>query len=384
LNLRIALSENRADVQRSRNGMTTVTSFETPFAERERIERNRMLVRSWLYAVLFVLFALVMVGGATRLTDSGLSITEWKPIHGVIPPMSDAEWQEEFDKYQQIPEYRQIKQGMSLGSFKSIFWWEWAHRLLARGVGVVFALPLAFFWLSGRLERSVTPKLIGLLALGGLQGAIGWWMVASGLIDRVDVSQYRLATHLTLACLIYTATMVVARGLAPHSAPAASRATQRAAGFVVLLVLVQIYLGGLVAGLDAGLSYNTWPLMDGAVIPGGLFAIDPLWRNVFENPKTVQFVHRIGAYTVFAFALWHMIVVWRREKGTTHARRAVVLCLLVLIQALIGISTLVHQAPVHWALTHQAFALIVLGFAAAHWRGTKGSYPLETEITPAW
>jgi cytochrome c oxidase assembly protein subunit 15 len=361
--------------------MTTVTSMETPFAAQERMERNRMLVRSWLYAVLFVLFALVMVGGATRVTHAGLSITEWKPIHGVIPPLSDAEWQEEFDKYQQIPEYREIKAGMSIQAFKSIFWWEWVHRLLARGVGVVFALPLVFFWLTGRLERSLTPKLVGILALGGLQGAIGWWMVASGLVDRVDVSQYRLATHLTLACLIFTATMVVARGLAPHSAPAASRETQRAAGFVLLFVLVQIYLGGLVAGLDAGLSYNTWPLMDGAVIPGDLFAIDPLWRNFFENPKTVQFVHRLGAYTVFALALWHMITVRRREKGTTHARRAVVLFHLVLIQALIGISTLVHQAPVRWALTHQAFALIVLGFAAAHWRGTKGSYPRETEIT---
>ena len=355
--------------------MTTVTSHGTAFATRELEERNRTLVRCWLYAVLFTLFALVMVGGATRLTDSGLSITEWKPIHGMIPPLTDAEWQEEFDKYRQIPEYRQINSGMSLQAFKTIFWWEWAHRVLARGVGAVFALPLAFFWLTGRLERALKPKLLGLLALGAIQGAIGWWMVASGLSDRVDVSQYRLATHLTLACLIFTATMVVARGLAPHSEASASPATRWGAGLVLLLVLVQIYLGGLVAGLDAGLSYNTWPLMDGAIIPDGLLAIDPPWRNFFENPKTVQFVHRVGAYALIAGALWHMIAVRWREKGTTHARRAVVLFHLVLVQAAIGISTLVMEMPLRWALTHQAFALVVLGFAAAHWRGTEGSYP---------
>ncbi len=357
--------------------MAAVTRAETPIAVRERVERNRTFVRTWLYTVIFILFALVMVGGATRLTDSGLSITEWKPIHGVVPPLSDAQWQEEFEKYRQIPEYRQINSGMSLDAFKTIFWWEWAHRLLARGVGVVFALPLAFFWLTGRLERSLKPKLLGLLALGGLQGAIGWWMVASGLVDRVDVSQYRLATHLTLACLIFAATMVVARGLAPHSAAAASSPTQRAVGLVLFLVLVQIYLGGLVAGLDAGLSYNTWPLMDGAFIPGDLLVIEPMWRNFFENPKTVQFVHRLGAYTVLAVALWQVISVWRREPGTTHLRRSVVLLFLVSMQAVVGIMTLVLQAPLHWALAHQALALIVLGFAAAHWRGTKGSYPVQ-------
>src|SRR5690606_25274105 len=188
--------------------------------------------------------------------------TEWKPVHGVIPPMNDAEWQEEFDKYRQIPEYQQINRGMSLDAFKFIFWWEWAHRMLARGVGIVFALPLAFFWLTGRLERKVKPKLVGILALGGLQGAIGWWMVSSGLVERVDVSQVRLAIHLTLACIIFTATMAVARGLAPHSARPAAPSTRNFAGLLVILVLGQIFLGGLVAGLDAGMTYNTWPLMD--------------------------------------------------------------------------------------------------------------------------
>ncbi len=348
--------------------------------DRDRQKTNRRLVRYWLYVVLVTLVGLVLVGGATRLTDSGLSITEWKPIHGVIPPHSDADWQEEFQKYQQIPEFQQLKSDMTLEGFKRIFWWEWAHRFLARGVGFVFALPLLFFVATGRVERRLAPKLVGLLVLGGLQGAVGWWMVASGLVDRVDVSQYRLATHLTLACLIFAATMVVARGLAPHSEPPADADTQRFAGILVLLVLLQIFLGGLVAGLDAGLSYNTWPLMDGAIIPGDLFVIDPAWRNLFENPKTVQFIHRLGAYVVMLAVLWHCVATQRRHPGTTHARRALVLLLLVVCQAAIGISALLMHMPIDIALTHQAVALVVLGFAAAHWRGTKGAYPLPTEV----
>lgn len=359
-------------------GKTTMAAFATatPAADKDRILRNRAAIRWWLYAVLAVLFALVLVGGATRMSGAGLSITEWKPIHGVIPPLNDAEWQEEFQKYQQIPQYAELNQNMTVGAFKTIFWWEWAHRLLARGVGFVFALPLVFFWATRRVERKLGPKLVGILALGGLQGAIGWWMVTSGLVDRVSVSQYRLATHLTIAAMIFAATMVVARGLAPYSQRPADRSAQRLAGILVLLVLIQLYLGGLVAGLHAGLTYNTWPLMDGKVIPGDLFIIEPAWRNLFENPKTVQFIHRIGAYVVFLVALWHMIATLRREPGSTHARRASVLFVLVVIQAVIGIGTLVMHVPMDMALTHQAFALVLLGFAAAHWRGTKGAYPL--------
>lgn len=360
--------------------MTSFADTAAPVAERDREIRNRRMLRGWLYLVLLALFALVLVGGATRLTDSGLSITEWKPIHGVIPPLNDAAWQEEFAKYQQIPEYSQINKDMDLAGFKRIFWWEWAHRALARGIGVIFALPLAFFWLSRRIERAIKPKLLGILALGAFQGAIGWWMVASGLTERTDVSQYRLATHLTIAAIIFASTMVVARGLGSHSERAADRKTQWFAGLLVVLALIQIYLGGLVAGLDAGLSYNTWPLMDGRIIPGDLFLLEPVWRNLFENPKTVQFVHRLGAYTVFAAALWHMIATLRRQPATTHARRALLLFHLVLLQAAVGIATLLTQVHLHVALTHQALALVVLGFATAHWRATKGSYPLETDV----
>lgn len=360
--------------------MTIAATATSPISERDSQKANRAHVRLWLYCVLALLFALVLVGGATRLTHSGLSITEWQPIHGVIPPLSAGDWREEFEKYRQIPEYQQINKGMTLDEFKSIFWWEWAHRLLARGVGFAFALPLVFFWVSGRLEQRLKPKLLGILALGAVQGAIGWWMVASGLVNRTDVSQYRLATHLTIACVIFVAIMAVARGLAPHSESPASRALQSAAGALVFLVLFQIYLGGLVAGLDAGLAYNTWPLMDGAIIPGGLLGMKPVWHNFFESAKTVQFIHRTGAYVVFIAVVWHAFAMWRSAPGTLHARRAFALLALVTCQLALGIATLLSHVQLHLALTHQALALITLGFATAHWRGTKGPYPLPTQI----
>jgi cytochrome c oxidase assembly protein subunit 15 len=356
---------------------TGMADVETGAAARQG--DTRRTVRWWLYAVLLLLFAIFLVGGATRLTGSGLSITEWKPIHGVIPPLNQAEWEEEFAKYREIPQYEQINAGMTLDEFKAIFWWEWAHRLLARGVGFVVAIPLAFFWLTRRLESHLKPKMLGLLALGGLQGAIGWWMVASGLSERVSVSQYRLAVHLVMACLIFTATMVIARGLAPQ-APPAGRGTQRFAGWMVVLVLVQIYLGALVAGLHAGMTYNTWPLMDGALWPDGLLVQQPWWLNFFENPKTVQFMHRLGAYAVFAASVWHAVAALRAEPGTAHARRAVILLGLVTLQAVIGIVTLLSVVQLHSALTHHALAIVVLGFAAAHWRGTKGAYPLPASL----
>jgi cytochrome c oxidase assembly protein subunit 15 len=346
----------------------------------EREERDRRHVRWWLYAVAVALFALFVVGGATRLTDSGLSITEWKPVHGIIPPLSEADWAEEFAKYQRIPQFEQLNAGMTLAEFKTIFWWEWAHRFIARGVGFLVAIPLAFFWLTGRLESHLKPKLIGLFLLGALQGAIGWWMVASGLTERVSVSQYRLATHLVMACLIFTATLVVARGLAPHSAGPSDRGTRRFAGWMVVAVLFQIFLGALVAGLDAGMTYNTWPLMDGRLWPDGLFVMEPAWLNLFENPKTVQFVHRVGAYALLALAIWHAIAAWRAEPGSTHARRALVLLALIVAQAAIGITALLLVVPLGWALAHHAFAIVVLGFAAAHWRATKGAYPMPDAV----
>ena len=355
--------------------MNAVTAH-SRFGEIDRTERNRRQVRRWLGVVLFTLFVLVLVGGATRLTDSGLSITEWKPIHGVVPPLSAAEWQEEFELYKRIPQYAEINRDMTVDEFKSIFWWEWAHRLIARSIGFVFALPLAFFWLTGRIERQLRWPLVGLLALGGFQGFIGWWMVTSGLAERVSVSQYRLATHLVIACLIFAGTAWIMRGLSPHSDDAAPTVTSRRwAAIIAFMAVFQIYLGALVAGLDAGLSYNTWPLMDGALVPANLFVQQPWWINLFENPKTVQFVHRIGAYVLFALVLVHMVSSLRAAPETTHARRAVLLFGLVCLQAMIGILTLIWQVPLGWALAHQGGALVVLGFAVAHWRGFVGEYP---------
>jgi cytochrome c oxidase assembly protein subunit 15 len=360
--------------------MTVADTNAAPLAARDSDVKNRALVRGWLYIVLAVLVALVMVGGATRMTGSGLSITEWQPIHGAIPPLNAQEWDEEFQKYQQIPQFRELNSDMTLAEFKGIFWWEWSHRLLARGVGFLVAIPLLFFWLTGRLERRLKPKLVGILALGGLQGAIGWWMVASGLAGRVSVSQYRLAIHLTMASVIIVAVTYVARGLAVYSQAPAPRRVRRFAGILVAMVLFQIYLGALVAGLHAGLSYNTWPLMDGAVIPGDLFTIDPAWRNLFENPKTVQFVHRMFAYTVLVVALCHAVATSAAQPGTTHARRGWVLVVLVLAQAALGVATLLLMVPLDVALTHQFVAMAVLIFATAHWRGTKGADPLPHEI----
>lgn len=356
---------------------TTVNAYRSGH-DSDRIDRNRRQVRRWLAVVLVALAVLVLVGGATRLTGSGLSITEWKPIHGAIPPLTTAEWQEEFELYKRIPQYEQINKGMTVDEFKSIFWWEWAHRLIARSIGFIFAVPLVFFWFTGRIEKRLRWPLAGLLALGGFQGFIGWWMVSSGLAERVSVSQYRLATHLTIACLIFALTMWIMRALAPHSEDVPPTAgARRMAGIIACMAIFQIYLGALVAGLHAGLTYNTWPLMDGALVPGGLFVQQPWWINLFENPKTVQFVHRLGAYVLFALTLIHLVSSLRAAPETTHARRALLLFGLVCLQATIGILTLVWQVPLVWALAHQGGALIVLGFAIAHWRGFYGEFPRE-------
>ncbi len=355
--------------------------YEDLVALQKKTKSNRKLMRLWLGIVLLAIFALVIVGGATRLTDSGLSITQWKPIHGVVPPLSLEEWNEEFDLYRQIPEYQQINKGMSLDEFKYIYWWEWAHRFLARGVGVLFGVPLLIFWIAGRVEKPVRLPLVGLLFLGGLQGFIGWWMVSSGLVDRVDVSQYRLAIHLTLACIIFASIVWVMRGLAPHSK---DRSPTSSAHFwsVVLTfgVLFQIFIGGLVAGLDAGLAYNTWPQMDDAFIPQDLWVMEPMWKNFFESPKTTQFIHRMSAYLLWFAALYHMVACLKGGAGTTHARRSVVLFGWITLQAMFGIITLVLQVPFNWALIHQGSALIVLGFAVAHWRGFVGAYELPIVV----
>jgi heme a synthase len=327
-------------------------------------------MRLWLYAVAALVLAMVLVGGATRLTESGLSITEWKPVTGAVPPLSHDAWQAAFEQYRATPQYRAMNGGMSLEVFKTIYWWEWAHRLLGRVVGAAFLLPFLFFLWRGWVAPSLRPRLWFIFALGALQGAVGWWMVASGLADRVEVSQYRLATHLLLACLIYVALILTALRLDERAAPAGTLPGRIRAGAVALLVLVlaQIYLGALVAGLRAGYAYNTWPLIDGALLPDAarLFFETPLWRNVFENILTVQFDHRMLAYAILVIALLHAIDVAGAVKERGVRTGAFILFAAILVQVALGIATLLWVVPLSLALLHQAVAMLVLTAASVH------------------
>ena len=315
------------------------------------------LARGWLYGVAALIFAMVIVGGATRLTESGLSITEWKPLLGAIPPLSEADWQAAFEKYKTIPEYKLINTGMSLAEFKAIYWWEWAHRFLGRFIGVAFLVPFLWFAATGRIARRRWPAMAGLFVLGGLQGALGWYMVKSGLVERTDVSQYRLAAHLTLASIIYGAMVWTGLGYGRH------RSRPPLAGFfLIVLIIGQIILGAFVAGLDAGQGYNTWPLMDGALIPDGLGIMSPGWKNLFENAMTVQFNHRIVAYLLVlctAAYIWH-------TRRTAGALINAALGLAVAGQAVLGIATLLARVPLPLGLAHQAGALVTLTIAIVH------------------
>jgi cytochrome c oxidase assembly protein subunit 15 len=330
------------------------------------------VVRTWLLVVAALVFAMVVVGGATRLTESGLSITEWQPVAGVLPPLTAAQWQGALEKYQAIPQYRELNPGMSLAAFKQIYWWEWTHRLLGRVIGAAFLLPLLWFLWRGWVEPPLRARLWAIFGLGAFQGAVGWWMVASGLADRVEVSQYRLAFHLTLACVIYAALIWTAQRLAPRAAVDAPMRLRAGAMLVLALVLLQVYLGALVAGLRAGLIYNTWPLIEGTLVPPAsqLFFNQPWWRNLFENPMTVQFDHRMVAYALLAMVLLHMFDLARATQAGGALMGALggaaVLLSAVILQAALGIQTLLHQAPLPLALMHQAMAMIVLTLAALH------------------
>jgi heme a synthase len=328
---------------------------------------QRRAIRFWLFAVAGLIFLMVVVGGATRVTESGLSIVEWKPVTGVVPPLTAAQWHSEFEKYKGIPQYRLMNLAMRLDEFKTIYWWEWGHRLLGRFIGVAFLLPLLWFWRQGWIARPLGARLLMIFGLGALQGAVGWWMVASGLVERAEVSQYRLATHLLLACLIFVAALWTALGLKTRpiiTLPARSRTTAAA---LLILALLQIYIGGLLAGLRGGLVYNTWPSIDGALIPplAQLFSIDSGWRNLFENVLTVQFEHRMTAYALWAGAMWHALSVGRLV-GSRVAISTIVLAAGVTVQACLGILMLVEQVPLPLALVHQAMAIVVLSLAVVN------------------
>jgi heme a synthase len=323
---------------------------------------NLRPVRVWLIAVAVLIAAMVLVGGATRLTESGLSIVEWKPVTGALPPLSQAEWSQAFDGYKAIPQYRQMNAGMSLDEFKTIFWWEWSHRLLGRVIGAAYLLPFLYFLWRGAFGPELKRRLWGIFALGALQGAVGWWMVASGLSERVEVSQYRLATHLVLALLIFASIVWTLRRFGETSPSNASPRLKITAIALLALTFVQLYLGALVAGLRAGKIYNTWPDIDGGFIPSAarLFFNVPWWRNLFENTLTVQFEHRMAAYTLFVLVALHAIDAVRSRADRAVIDGALWLLGIVTLQTTLGILTLLNQAPMDLSLTHQAVAIVVL------------------------
>jgi cytochrome c oxidase assembly protein subunit 15 len=323
-------------------------------------------VRAWLLTVAALVFLLVSVGGATRLTGSGLSITEWKPIIGILPPLSEADWHDAFEKYRQIPQYEQVNKGMTLAAFKRIFWWEWTHRFLGRLVGFAFLVPFLALLAAGRIARQLLPRLVGIFALGGLQGLVGWYMVSSGLADRISVSQYRLAVHLGLAILILGALLWVALSLDEKREERGALAPGSGWAAITALVFVQILLGALVAGMKAGMGYNTWPLMDGRLVPNGLGIMQPWYLNLFENAMTVQFNHRMVAYAVALAVAWHA---WRTLRASGDARvrgTVIVLACATLLQVLLGIWTLLAQVPLSLGLAHQAGAAALFAICIWH------------------
>jgi cytochrome c oxidase assembly protein subunit 15 len=331
----------------------------------EQIRLHNRRIAAWLFVCCLMVYAMVILGGVTRLTGSGLSMVEWDPIFGILPPLDQASWDETFALYQQSPEYQKINIGMDLAGFKQIYWFEYSHRVLGRTIGTVFLLPFLFFLFKGWVQRPLIPKLLTMFVLGGLQGLLGWYMVKSGLVDNPHVSQYRLTAHLGLAILIYVYMFYIALGLWLGERRSASvpGGLRRATTLLTGLMFITILSGGFVAGLKAGYAYNTFPLMDGHWIPEVIFMQTPLWRNFFENIATVQFDHRLLATLVF----FSVIVLWlaaRRYALPAAVKTGLHLMLAtVFLQVGLGISTLLLHVPVALAATHQAGALLLLTIA---------------------
>lgn len=328
--------------------------------------KARQQVAIWLFFCAAIVFSILVVGGVTRLTHSGLSIVEWQPIVGIVPPMSHDDWQVVFDKYKETPEFKLVNHRMELEEFKGIFWWEYGHRVLGRGVGFVFLLPFLYFLLRRKTDSALNWKLAGIFLLGGLQGAMGWYMVQSGLIDDPRVSQYRLTAHLTLAFLIFTAMMWVALGLVSKRATGFSnepvRRLQRGGFWLAVLVFYMVITGGFVAGIRAGKAYNTFPLMNGHIIPPEILVIDPWYLNFFSNMALVQFNHRLGAWVLALLVPWFWYRV-RKAPVSPRARLAANLTLTWLgVQIALGISTLLLGVPVALGAAHQGGAMVLLAF----------------------
>ncbi len=350
--------------------MATQAEFAAP-ARRSAAPRARA-ISNWLLAVAAMVFAMVVVGGITRLTESGLSMVRWEPVSGAIPPLNAEQWQAEFDAYRATPEYRQINRGMSLAEFKDIFFWEYVHRLLGRLIGLAFALPLLWFAWKRAVPKGYGWRLGALLALGGLQGAIGWWMVASGLVDRPEVSHIRLAVHLLLALfilglLIWTALDLRRLARDPASRPALMPV---AAAWVLSLLGLQLMFGAYVAGLNAGYAFNSWPKMGDEWFPSGTPMLEPFLANLVDNPIVVQFVHRWLAWVLAAGAILLAVQAWSRRF---HLAAAAVILTLVL-QIMLGIGTLLSGVELWIAVAHQAMAALLLAalVTASHLLGSSG------------
>ncbi|HQR12118.1 MAG TPA: COX15/CtaA family protein [Casimicrobiaceae bacterium] len=327
-------------------------------------------VAAWLFICCALVFAMVVVGGVTRLTHSGLSITEWQPIVGTLPPMSAADWDSAFSKYQLTPEYQQVNRGMQLAEFQRIFWWEYFHRLLGRLIGVAFLVPFLWFLARRRIPPGYGMRFAGIFALGAAQGALGWYMVRSGLVDDPRVSQFRLTAHLGLAFLIFAAMLwcalsLISRSSGSHAAAKSDfSGTGRLATAVACLVFVQVLAGGMVAGIHAGYAYNTFPLMNGAIVPAEIMMLDPWWKNFSYNMATVQFDHRLLAWILAAAVpvLWWKVV--RNADVSTAARVGAHLLLAMLaVQLALGVLTLIHVVPVPLAALHQAGAVLLFALA---------------------
>ncbi len=335
--------------------MSEVSLAERPF-------QHDRTIAIWLLVCCATIFCMVVLGGVTRLTGSGLSMVEWEPIMGVLPPLSDAEWQETFAKYQQYPEFKLKNSHMDVEGFKGIFWLEYLHRLLGRGIGMLFGLPFLYFLVRGQIDRPLVPKLVFLFVLGGLQGLMGWYMVQSGMVDNPNVSQYRLTAHLLLAIFIYAYMLWLALDLLRGRSRVKISSSGWLTGAFALtgLILLTIASGGFVAGLKAGFTYNTFPLMNGQWIPNGLLLMEPAWRNLFENITTVQFNHRVLAILVAVL----VTVFWwaARRRATSSAVRTALDLLLgaVALQVALGIATLLLVVPISLAAAHQAGAVILL------------------------
>jgi heme a synthase len=332
----------------------------------------------WLLVCAAAVLMMVVLGGVTRLTHSGLSITQWQPLAGVLPPLDEAGWTAEFERYQQFPEYQQVNRGMSLDGFKSIYWFEYAHRLLGRLIGVVFLVPLLYFVAKGYVQRSLVPKLVILFLLGAAQGAMGWFMVKSGLVDMPRVSHLRLTAHLALAVVIYGYMLWLAFGLLQPNVPtpAAGRLSLYARGIAALL-FVMILTGGLVAGTRAGLLFGTFPLMGDSFVPAGLYAAS-FWSAAMQDPVTIQFNHRLLAYLLVALVLWFGTSARRVELAPGASRGVQALIGLLMLQVALGICTILYRVPVVLAAAHQGVAMLLFGSAlyVAHaLRGSTAAVP---------